>query len=188
MPPATYASLSFSDYGSCALSQTGSPSCFGGVTLPADFVGRFTHIVTANYGVYGIDEAGGLHAPSFALPAYPAGKYVHLVANNSASCAVRDDGSIFCFPTENMLPPPSGADFTQVATTYANKQGCALRRDGTLACWVGEPTQPPLSPAPPGNYVHIAGSNNAMCGIRTDGSTVCWSRPGVDALVAPAGW
>ena len=26
VPPATYSSLSFSDYGSCALSQTGSPS------------------------------------------------------------------------------------------------------------------------------------------------------------------
>jgi hypothetical protein len=188
VPAGTYAALSFSDYGSCAISESGSPTCFGGVTLPADFTGRFTHIVTANTGVYGIDENGGLHAPSFVLPAYPTGKYVHLVANNGASCAIRDDGSLFCFPTENVLPPPSNADFTQVATIYGNEHGCAIRRDGTLACWLGNASRPPLEPAPPGSYVQIAGAYSAICGIRSDGTTVCWNRPGADALVAPAGW
>ena len=188
VPAGTYASLSFSDYGSCAISDTGSPTCFGGVTLPADFTGRFTHIVTANTLVYGIDDNGSLHAPSWTLAAYPAGKYVQLVANNGASCAIRDDGSLFCFPTEAMLPPPSDAVFTQVATTYGNEHGCAIRRDGTLACWLGNASGPPLEPAPPGSYVHIAGAYSAICGIRGDGTTACWNRPGVDALVAPAGW
>jgi len=128
--------------------------------------------VTANYGVYGIDDNGGLHAPRFALPGYPAGKYVHLIANNGASCAIRDDGSLFCFPTDNLAPPPSEAAFTQVATTYGNEHGCALRRDGTLACWLGYAGQTALEPAPPGSYVHIAGAQSAICGIRTDGTTV----------------
>jgi hypothetical protein len=188
VPAGSYASLSFSDYGSCAISDSGIPTCFGGVTLPADFTGRFTHIVTANALVYGIDENGGLHAPSWTLAAYPPGKYVHLIANNGASCAIRDDGSLFCVPTETLSPPPSNADFTQVATTYGNDHGCAIRRDGTLACWLGNVSQAPLPPAPPGRYVHIAGAYSAICGIRTDGTTVCWNRPGVDPLVAPAGW
>ncbi len=113
------------------------PVCFNGTQLPTDFVGKFKQLVTANQFVYGIDENDALHAPEFMLSSYPAGKYKQIIANNGASCALRDDGAIFCSPVagtlppptgNGYLPPPTGDGFLEVAATYGNN--AALRHPG----------------------------------------------------------
>ena len=194
-PAGTFTTLSYTIYGSCALTDTGTPVCFNGTQVPADFVGQFKQIVTANQLVYGIDENDALHAPSFLSPGYPAGKYKQIIANNGASCALRDDGAIFCYPTSDafptgdaFLPPPTGNGFLEVAATYGNDNACAIQADRTVTCWLGLSTMQPLEPTPSGMFTHIAGCESAMCGIRTDGTTVCWGVPGSDPMVPPAGW
>ena len=189
-PPSagTFMTVSYSIYGSCALTDTGGPVCFNGTLVPADFVGNFRQIVTANQLVYGIDDKGALHAPSFLSPGYPAASYKQIIANNGASCALRDDGAIFCEPVSGMLPPPTGNGFLEVAATYGNNNGCAIQADRTVTCWLGLSTMQPLEATPGGTFTHIAGCESAMCGIRTDGTTVCWGVPGFDPMVPPAGW
>src|SRR6185369_11797809 len=111
-----FKTLSASDYGTCGVTIDNSASCFGGAALPADFVGRsFGQVVTANQMVYGLDDSGALHGPSFVLPAYPAGRYKQLIANNAASCALREDGAFFCNPPAATLPPPSETGFLEIA-------------------------------------------------------------------------
>jgi hypothetical protein len=193
----TFHALSSGSYGTCALTDTGLPVCFNGPLLPADFVGRFKQIVTANYFVYGIDENDTLHVPEFVSASYPAGKYQQIIANNAASCALRQDGAIFCWPAadtlesqagDTFLPPPTGNGFLEVAALYGNHSGCAIRADHTVTCWLGLSSMQPLGGTPSGTFTHIAGCEAAMCGIRTDGTTVCWEMPGVDPMVPPAGW
>ena len=188
LPAGTFVTLSYSIYGSCALTDTGMPVCFNGTQLPTDFVGKFKQIVTANQFVYGIDEHDALHAPEFMLSSYPAGKYKQIIANNGASCALRDDGAIFCYPVAGYLPPPTGNGFLEVAATYGNDAACAIQVDRTVTCWLGLSTMPPLEAPPSGTFTHIAGADSAICGIRTDGTTVCWEVPGFYPLVPPAGW
>ena len=197
-PPAgTFETLSYSIYGSCALTDTGTPVCFNGTQLPTDFVGKFKQIVTANQFVYGIDENDVLHVPDIFSAGYPAGKYKQIIANNGASCALRDDGAIFCSPVADglpppagngYLPPPTGNGFLEVAATYGNDAACAIQADRTVTCWLGQSTMPPLEATPSGTFTHIAGADSAICGIRTDGTTVCWQVPGFYPLVPPAGW
>jgi hypothetical protein len=193
----TFAALSYSSYGSCALTDAGMPVCFNGPLLPADFVGRFKQIVTANYFVYGIDENDALHVPASMAPSYPARKYKQIIANNNASCALRDDGAIFCWPAagmlesqagETFLAPPTGNGFLEVAAIYGNDSACAIRADHTVTCWLGLSSRQPLATPPTGTFTHIAGCDAAMCGIRTDGTTVCWAVPGVEPMVPPTGW
>jgi hypothetical protein len=196
-PAGAFVALSCSIYGTCALTDTGTPVCSDIVSLPTDFVGRFKQIVTANGLVYGIDEHDALHAPDFMLSSYPAAKYKQIIANNDASCALRDDGAIFCYPEagvlppptgNGMLPPPTGNGFLEVAAIYGNNSACAIQADRTVSCWLGQSTMQPLEATPSGTFTHIAGCDAAMCGIRTDGTTVCWGVPGVEPMLPPPGW
>jgi len=188
IPTGTFVTVSNGIYGGCAITDTGTPVCFNGPLLPADFMGRFKQIVTANYFVYGIDENDALHAADLVFPPYPAGKYKQVIANNGASCALRDDGTIFCYPVSDMLPPPTGSGFLEVAAIYGNFSACAIQADHTVTCWLGEASMQPLAAPPSGTFTHIAGSEGAICGIRTDGTTVCWEVPGFDPMVPTAGW
>ena len=123
-------------------------------------------------------------------PSYPAGNYWQVVVNNSASCALRYDGAIFCFsyPPEKVLPPPAEADFVNLALTYVYENACALRNNHTVTCWKGMSDAQPLEATPAGTFTSLAGTRQAMCGIRTDGTTTCWGTPGRDPLVPPDGW
>jgi len=62
-------------------------------------------------------RAGTVHGPSFVLPSYPEGRYKEVIANNSASCALREDGAAFCFPDDQALPSPSETGFLEIAST-----------------------------------------------------------------------
>jgi hypothetical protein len=198
LPAGTFTAVSYSIYGTCALTDTGTPVCFNTLLLPPDFVGPFKQIVTANYFVYGIDQNDGLHVPDIFADAYPAGKYKQVIANNGASCALSEDGAIFCWPEaetqppptgDSFLPPPAGNGFLEVAAIYGNNSACAIQADHTVTCWLGNSEIEPLAATPSGTFTHIAGCEAAMCGIRTDGTTVCWEVPGYfDPMVPPAGW
>ena len=198
LPAGMFSAVSYSIYGTCALTDTGMPVCSDTFLLPADFVGQFKQIVTANNFVYGIDANDALHVPDIFSTAYPAGKYKQVIANNGASCALSEDGTIFCSPVSDapppptgyyFLPPPTGNGFLEVAAIYGNYSACAIQADHTVTCWLGESDMQPLAATPSGTFTHIAGCDGAMCGIRTDGTTVCWEVPGYfDPLTPPAGW
>ena len=166
--------------------------------LPTDFVGQFKQIVTANYFVYGIDENDALHAPDFMLSSYPAGKYKQIIANNGASCALRDDGAIFCYPVAGTLPPPTGnaacrhrraTASSRLRRSTVTTAACAIQADRTVTCWLGAVRRCSRSRRRPAERSPTSrAATGAMCGIRTDGTTVCWEVPGFDPMVPPAGW
>lgn len=187
-PPSNLRFLSYvpTSDGNCGLLDDHSPVCFEGATLPGDFAGAFKEIRASSFEVYGLDADDHLHGPSYRVGSFPTGRYSDLAVNNAIVCAVRDDGRVFCSPTD--LPPPAEPGYVHVAMNHAPGTACALRTDGSVFCWGMWRDSPPVQ-APQGTFTSLAGSDASFCGIRTDGTTACW---GPDIFgpppSPPAGW
>src|SRR5262249_24496139 len=134
--------------GDCGIRTTGELACFNGTQIPqSGYKGHYTQLSVANQAIYAIDDAGVLHAPSFA--SFPEGKYIFVSANNGAAWGVREDGAVSCYaPGSTLLPPPDPV-FVQVAMEYNSRTACGLRRDGTISCWAGQAGNYIYAPSPP---------------------------------------
>ncbi len=122
-----------------------------------------------------------------------------IAAGRSDTCAVRADGSVWCWgynvdgalgngTFNNVSTMPVRVTGISDATAVAMGQGhsCALRRGGTVACWgfnedgeLGTPAPWPRSPQP----VTVTGLTDAVaiaagafhtCAIRRGGAVACW--------------
>jgi alpha-tubulin suppressor-like RCC1 family protein len=122
-----------------------------------------------------------------------------IAAGRSDTCAVRADGSVWCWgynvdgalgngTFNNVSTMPVRVTGISDATAVAMGQGhsCALRRGGMVACWgfnedgeLGTPAPWPRSPQP----VTVTGLTDAVaiaagafhtCAIRRGGAVACW--------------
>ena len=95
-------------------------------------------------------------------------------------CAIRQDGSIYCWGTE-ALPgqdsPPSGNEFVALsASEYGS--WCALKTDTSIDCWGVDLDGDVQSTFPTGTgYKFVTVANYVACAIKTDDTLDCW---GVD--------
>jgi alpha-tubulin suppressor-like RCC1 family protein len=87
------------------------------------------------------------------------------------TCAVRADGSIACWGSNNkgQATPPAGA-FKEVSA--GEGVTCALKTDGTPQCW-GDFGYPPGFP-PGETFVQVSAGSRGACGLRPNGSVQCW--------------
>jgi alpha-tubulin suppressor-like RCC1 family protein len=112
------------------------------------------------------------------------------------SCAVRGDGSLWCWGNneagqlgdgtlDSRLTPRRVGTWVWASVSTGQKHSCAIRRDGTLWCWgldwwgqLGTGEWSDRSPTP----VKVAGDGWTMvscgaiytCGVRNDGTLWCW--------------
>ena len=111
---------------------------------------------------------------------------VEQVTTGSAhSCALRADGSVFCWGANanGQGTPPAGDLFLQIDSAYYTN--CGVRLDHTLSCWgsnsIGQATPPA------GQFLQVAMGNFHGCGIKADGTVVCWGLNSNGQCTAPGG-
>lgn len=117
---------------------------------------------------WGDDSRGGnLPPPGLATRSVDLGQY--------NGCAVRSDGSPFCWGwnVNGQSTPPGGA-FRSIATGL--NHSCGLRDDSTLACWgYGADGQ---TDAPAGEFLTVDVGERHSCAIAVDGELQCWGMNG----------
>ena len=107
----------------------------------------------------------------------PAAGFVAITAGSAHSCALRSDGTVACWGSNEsrggehigQAEAPAG-QFTSV--TAGNWHSCGLRGDGAVACW-GNNNWGQANP-PTGQFTAVAAGDVYSCGIRTDGTIACW--------------
>lgn len=75
---------------------------------------------------------------------------------------------------EEVLTAIGACENPRATVTAGYYHACGLRADGTLACW-GRDLDGQSSP-PPGSFVAVDASTDAVCAIRKTGALVCWGR------------
>ncbi|MEP7379939.1 MAG: hypothetical protein ABI725_10315 [Chloroflexota bacterium] len=179
-PVAAVTAIAEGDSHSCALAIDGRIFCWGFNDMGQ--MGDGTYGEWRNFAtipVVGIDDA------------------VAISAGIRFSCAVRADGSVWCW---GEYPAGDGASSLPVrvtgitdatAVTAGGAFACALRSSGQVACWgnnalgqLGQGSFDGQNHATPLNVVGIddatqisAGWNHA-CAVRSDGSLWCWGGNG----------
>lgn len=105
-------------------------------------------------------------------------------------CAVKQDGTMWCWGSSNIkdpqLSPQQVGSDTDWATVTASDSGhqCALKNDQTLWCWgssssgalgLGDVDQAML-PTKVGTatWTKVTGASHSRCGIQTNGTIWCW--------------
>jgi alpha-tubulin suppressor-like RCC1 family protein len=169
-PPATWASV-FTGGGAatCAIRSDGTLWCWGGSpygTVVVDVVGEHRSVPV---------RVGDSRAWASASP------------GRTHACAIRTDGSLWCWGTndsgelglgrdhaEVFQPARVGTASDWVSASAADRSTCAIRADRSLWCW-GAGTgrwDPARIGAATWSAVDL-GETHA-CGIRTDGTLWCW--------------
>lgn len=137
------------------------------------------------------------------------GGWAQVAAGPLATCAVRDEGTLWCWGAADQGRLGQGAtmgstrkpeivgveaDWRQVAV--GDGFACALKRDNTLYCWgqndrgqLGRPGLQPLSARPVivnANYLSVAAGAAHACGVRVGNSLWCWGENTSGQAGAPA--
>jgi len=165
-------------------------------------------------------ETGAEDATSFTYgfgPSLPAGplcadcggpvtsEYPSLSAGGSGTgslahgttCAVRDDGTLWCWgfndngqvgdgtTTTREAPTQVGAETDWVAVTVGGRHSCAVKGDGTAWCWgdnlygqLGDGTNvdrgAPVQVGADSDWAALSAGASTTCGLRTDQTIWCW--------------
>lgn len=140
----------------------------------------------------------------------PDGRFTQLDVGLYHNCALREDGSAFCWGEQHPRTPrnhdygqleaPEGR-FIQVSAGYSHS--CGLREDCSVVCWGRQefgniggqyPGMRSLDEVeqPPGEFTMVHAGYLGTCGLRVDGSVDCWgslpySYPGPPPLASPPG-
>lgn len=138
----------------------------------------------------------------------PDGRFVQLDVGRYHNCALREDGSAFCWGEQHpralgdhgQLEAPEGR-FIQVSA--GDTHSCGLLEDCSVVCWgrqeFGEirgqyPGMEDLDVVeqPPGEFTMVHAGFRGTCGLRVDGSVDCWgslpsTAPPPPLLASPPG-
>jgi alpha-tubulin suppressor-like RCC1 family protein len=134
-------------------------------------------------------------------------------ALNAHACAIRTDGTLFCWglntngqlglgnTTQQTSPVQVGAVNTWSQVTTGESYTCATRTNGTLWCWglntngqlgIGNASQQtsPVQVGTATNWKAVDAAYDHTCATRTDGTLFCWGintngQVGIGSLVSP---
>lgn len=171
----------------CVLKREGKPLCTG-LNLRGE-------LMTGSFGLYG--------SPRDLMPLSEGGKWRKIALRGLHSCALRQDGQIFCAgdntygqlgittsvrfsPKPLPFPVPEGEEWEDVQVGY--RFTCALTRSGSLYCsgdhhlgTLGIGSGPLVSPLPrkvplPRSVRSFAAGGEHVCAIVSGGDLYCWGR------------
>jgi alpha-tubulin suppressor-like RCC1 family protein len=172
----------------CALAADGSAWCWG--TNTAGQLGDGTTT----------DRAAG--APVARLTSGVAA----ISAGHSASCALKTDGSLWCWglnyagelgdgtnATRTTPVPVFGMSSGVTGVSLGNAHGCAVKTDGSVWCWglnttgqlgdgSAETTSVPVRAKVTVQVKAVAAGSQHTCALADDGTVWCWGRNVYDAL------
>jgi alpha-tubulin suppressor-like RCC1 family protein len=174
---ATWALVSVGDAHLCGVQMDGSLYCWGG----------------NDHGEVGV----GIRSEAVPTPTRigEAGSWASVSVGLGSSCAIRQDGRLFCWGYDGTLPSSQAATpgiheeptqvgtsttWTQVATRNADT--CGIQQDGSLWCWghehVGDGAASarlaPVRVGAPALWSHVERSHYDTCAQQTGGSVWCW--------------
>ena len=164
----------------CSLRDDGSVQCWG----------------RNNWGQFGNGSTAGTRAPAAA--ATTAGDWRELSTSGSATCGIRENGSLWCWGlnqygqlgdgtrTNRKSPARVGTStkWTDVSVGWAHT--CAVRQNGTAWCWgynkVGQlgddttkvRTKPRKVVGDVGRWSSVVAGGFFSCGTTRDGKAWCW--------------
>ena len=159
------ASISSAGEYTCGLRKEGSAVCWGS----SAFLGEDSHYRGSRDGLW---MSPGEPNQEYGYNAKPVGimRFTTLSAGRSKACAIRPDGSLFCWGLGDEYAP-SGDVFSYVS--QGESHTCALHEDGSPTCWGNNLYG--RAAAPTGErFVSISSGALHTCALRPDGTPVCW--------------
>ena len=109
-------------------------------------------------------------------------RFTSLSTGQPDTCALRPDGSPFCWGWED--DAPYGEVFTAIST--GEGFACALRTDGTPTCW-GTDRYGRTTPPPGEQFASISSGALQVCALRRDGTPICWGNDDYGQASPPQG-
>ena len=97
-------------------------------------------------------------------------RFTTLSVGRSKTCALRPDGSAFCWGSVDDFSP-SGEVFTSISSGSGHV--CGLREDGSATCWGDDHDGQAAAPEDE-RFVSISSGAAHTCALRASGKPVCW--------------
>ena len=148
--PSTFVSVSSGQRLTCGLREDNSVACWGTT-------------ISTGYGV-DLPLAGHLYE----YPSSGSTGFTSISAGYAHACALKTDGSVFCWGLDP--PSPPSGEFTSVTSGWTHS--CGVRPGGSVDCW-GSNDSGQASP-PAGEFVSVDAGLRHTCGLKVDGSAECW--------------
>jgi hypothetical protein len=193
MLPGSYTQIDAGD-GVCGIDPDGNALSYRSIAqtnvlLPPS--GSFLHVAAGagvspgNFGCCGVKVDGTMTCwDRRGEGAAPAGTFSRVALSPKNGCAIRSDGSLYCWGEDRLgqSTPPAGT-FREVSV--GPNHGCAIRTNGTLACWGRNDNGE--ADAPLGTFQYVSAGGGHTCAIRTNGEVVCFGSNGSGQSSPPAG-
>ena len=138
-----------------------------------------------------MDRSGGLHGwgreVGYQLDVPPSGAFIDYDLDWSHGCALRGDGEITCWGSDEFeqLDAPAGP---WIQAEAGGTVSCGLRPDGRIECWGAGGWEPLCEEAldvPDGVFRSISAGSCFGCGVALDGEVRCWGRADRGELTPP---
>jgi alpha-tubulin suppressor-like RCC1 family protein len=163
---------------SCGIRTDGHVICWGAFSLDAQNV--YQTVSVGGQLTCGVTSADTLNCwnVSGEPVTVPAGLFVEVAAGESHACAVRIDGGVTCWGTNEswQIGAPRGP-FLRLSAT--GSPSCAITLDHNLVCWAFDPVNKPGQvQVPTGKFLDVVVRDgyDSACFIREDGAMGCWGR------------
>ncbi len=136
-----------------------------------------------------------------------ATNWLSVSANNSHTCAIKNDGSLWCWgaggqgqlgagnTTSRSYPVRESSNATNwVSVSNGGSHACALKNNASLWCWgvgtqgqlgtgnTGQQTSPTREVSNATNWANVSAGNSYTCAVKNDGSLWCWGTGGSGRL------
>ncbi|EYF03334.1 RCC1 domain-containing protein [Chondromyces apiculatus] len=188
----TWTGVAAGEQHSCAVESDGTLSCWGRNNAGQLGVGAaVTQAVSPTY--VSVDPA--------ALT--PENDWLHVEANRESTCALKQDGRLYCWgqnsdlqiaktgggtvPTPSLVETAAGAMDMDWAAVSVGPTSCAVKMDGRLFCWgrgaegqlangVLAASAVPVQVAPGTTFAKVRAGITHVCAIDTADALSCWGR------------
>lgn len=170
-----FVSISSGSGHTCGLRQDGSAVCWGHSAAGRDDHYRSRNGLWTEPGHWSF-ERGYLAKPVTIM------RFTSMSSGGSSTCAIRADGSPYCWGTSDDRPAVERLALLSTAPGHT----CALREDGTPVCWGRNDFE---AASPPAGELFVALSSGvcSTCALREDGTPVCWGGNDSAESSPPAG-
>ena len=170
-----FASISSGGENTCGLRLDGSAVCWGSL------LGNDSHWRSRD-GLW-TSPAEANREDGYRAKPVTIMRFTTLSAGRSKTCAIRPDGSPFCWGLGGD-EAPSEEVFTSISS--GGRHICALHEDGSPTCW-GD-SRYWQATAPIGErFVSISSGGLHTCALRPDGTSICWGNDDLGQSSPPEG-